>query len=60
MYPVIPLDKILERMRREPPDGHPPLRIHAPQPEPPRISEPPREDEDEVQERGVAIIDFTI
>ena len=60
MQPVIPLDKILERMRRERPDARAPLHIYAPSPEPPRISEPPRAQEKEEPQRGIAIIDFTI
>jgi len=64
MQPVIPLDKILERMREERQPERPALRLYAPEPSPndPRDHEwPPRRiEEDEQPERGATIIDFTI
>tara|TARA_Y100000310_G_scaffold322522_1_gene381650 strand:- start:303 stop:485 length:183 start_codon:yes stop_codon:yes gene_type:complete len=60
MQPIIPLDIILERMRREHPDARPPIRIHAPPPEPPRLPDPPREEEEREPQRGIAIIDFAV
>ena len=64
MRPVIPFDKILERLREEQQPEQPALRLYAPEPMPddPRDHEwPPRRiEEDEKSERGVAIIDFTI
>ena len=63
MQPRLPAAIILDIMRREHPDGHPPLRLHAPSPEPPHDPGPPKKDravEEVASERGVAIIDFTI
>ncbi len=66
MHPTLPISVILDLMRREHPDGQPPLQLRAPDPiEPlhdPRDYESPmhKVDEDEQPERGVAIIDFTI
>jgi hypothetical protein len=58
MQPVIPLDKILERMREEQRAERP--QLHAPSPAPPEIREPEPVKQVETSERGVAIIDFTI
>jgi hypothetical protein len=58
MQPVIPLDKILERMREEQRAERP--QLHAPAPAPPEIRAPEPVKQVETSERGVAIIDFTI
>ena len=66
MHTTLPINVILDLMRREHPDGQPSLRLHAPEPSDPlhdpRDHEwPPRKiDEEERPERGVAIIAFTI
>lgn len=60
MRPIIPLDIILERLREEQRPERPALRIHAPQPEPPRAPESAHEQKSDQPQRGVAIIDFTV
>ena len=55
---------IIDRLRRERESREParaPLRIEVPRPEVNPEEAPPRRDaEEDVQERGIAIIDFTI